>query len=154
MFKDPASAKTLSTIHSKYDMFLRPITTSFLSTQKHYVDCFKTELIFDLSQGHHNVQQLHHRKILLIIIYICLVVCWSFLKINEKYDIPSLYWKHKLHNCPYKQYQINSQLPNCLNYFQFKVTLLIPRFFHGSVSLFPRESVQKYTKYFNDFAKT
>lgn len=62
MFKCPAVAKTLSTFHSKYDMFRRSITASFLSTQKHYVDCFKTELGWDLSQGHHTVEQLHYTK--------------------------------------------------------------------------------------------
>ena len=103
IFKDPNVAKHLSYIHDKYVVVPTDITPNNIVCKSHYIYCLINELYIANSIGNLTYTPMTLNKDGILDNQMS-VLC--FFRISTK-DVAlnrqSLYWKTKLHKCPYKQ---------------------------------------------------
>jgi len=93
IFKDPEDAETLSTIHDKYVVVPadKAPNNIVLICKKHYIDCLKTELGLDSSQGNHTYTATTLSKEEIIDNHMSVLSFFGLSMKDEECDHPLLY---------------------------------------------------------------
>ena len=71
--------------------------------KSHYIDCLIKELGIDNSLGNPTYTPMTHTKEEILNNHRSVLCSIGISANDEEMDLPSLYWIHKLHKCPFKQ---------------------------------------------------